>query len=94
MANADGQRVQQSWDNLRERLEKMPHRQKNLPCLKISELPKQRHASENTQNVSELDEDIPELEGEEFPAELNVGDFETEVMVGMDVVLWTESKLR
>jgi len=94
MTNADRQRVQQSWDNLRERLEKMPHRQKNLPCLKISDLPKQRHEATNTPNVFELDEDVPELEGEEFPAELNEGDFETEVMVGMDVVLWTESKLR
>lgn len=95
MANADGKRVQQSWANLREKLEKMPHRQKNLPCLKISELPKQRNDSTNFPVVPDLDEDdVPELQGEEFPAELNVGDFETEVMVGMDVVLWTESKLR
>ena len=32
MSNLEGNRVRQSWDKLRERLEKMPHRQKHLAC--------------------------------------------------------------
>ena len=91
MSSAEGNRVRQSWDRLRERLEKMPHRQKHLACMKIFELPK--HANtDRTQHLpaTEFEEDIPELEGEEFPAELNEGDFESEVLKNMDVVLYTE----
>ena len=38
----------------------------------------------------DLEEVLPELDGEEFPAELNEGDFEEEVFKNMDVVLYTE----
>jgi hypothetical protein len=90
MSGSDAKRVQQSWDNLRERLERMPHRQKNLPCMKISELPKQSNLQAVLPDVPDADEDIPELVGEEFPSELNEGDFENEVKVNMDVILYTE----
>ena len=93
MTNLEGIRVRQSWDNLRERLEKMPHRQKHLPCMKIFELPKQSIRNELQQlndDDLEVDDDLPELHGEEFPAELNIGDFESEILKNMDVVLYTE----
>ena len=90
MSDSDAKRVQQSWDNLRERLERMPRRQKNLPCMKISELPKQSNLQAVLPDVPDVDEVIPELVGEEFPSELNDGDFETEVKVNMDVILYTE----
>ena len=91
MSSLEANRVRQSWDNLRERLEKMPRRQKNLPCMKILELPKQSFKEPIQLPVyDDIEESLPELVGEEFPADLNEGDFEAEIMKSMDVVLYTD----
>ena len=91
MSSSEAIRVRQSWDRLRERLEKKPHRQKNLPPMKILELPKQQNSEQiSIPAIDELEDDLPELGGEEFPSELNEGDFESEVVKNMDLVLYTE----
>merc|ERR1719318_2027114 len=58
--------------------------------MKITELPKQSNLQAVIPDVPDVDEIIPELVGEEFPSELNDGDFEAEVKVNMDVILYTE----
>ena len=92
MPSAKAINVRQSWDNLRERLERKPRRQKNLPSMKISELPSQKRNDQPLDfTVDELeDDDLPELNGEEFPSELNEGEFDSEIVKTMDVVLYTE----
>ena len=78
--------VQTSWDRLLDTLESLPKRGPFFDNMKIEELPKIDDLEFHLEplNAPELLEDelIPELEGEEFPDDLEEGDFEQEVIPG------------
>ena len=88
--------VSSSWDALRSTLEKLPTKRLNLPKLKICDLPKQGHDSppvlpDHFEYVTE--NDLPELKGAIFPETLDEGDFDQDVVNGLDVVCYTKSKV-
>ena len=88
--------VQGSWDNLREKLEKLPTQVAKLKPMNISDLHSQDPSMQFhlPQHFSHLDddEDIPDLEGETFPEELDEADFEEDVKEGLDVLIYTRMK--
>ena len=90
-------RVQGSWDNLREMLEKLPRQAPSLKKMNISDL----HSLDSNipvnlpQHFAHLsqDEKIPDLEGETFPEELDKADFNEDVKEGIDVLIYTREKV-
>ena len=94
MTLSDRIRTSSSWDRLRETLENLPRRAPNLPRLKLLDLPKQERGSHAPSGLPDLDQDVPELMGEVFPAELLESDFSSSIHEGMDVVVYTKSKSR
>ena len=89
--------VQGSWEKLRGKLEKLPSEIESCEGMNISELMSQdpNKLIVIPQHFSHLnqDEDIPDLQGETFPEELNEADFEEEVREGLDVLVYTRTKL-
>ena len=88
-------KVSSSWDALRSTLENLPGKRMNIAKMKISELPKQVLNSqpdlpEHFEYV--IEKEIPELKGDIFPETLDEGDFEEEIIEGLDVVCYTKSK--
>ena len=89
--------VQGSWDRLREKLEKLPSQADVLRKMNIHDL----HSFDSIPQINlphhfahlGQDEIIPDLEGETFPEELNEADFEEDVKEGLDVLIYTRSKL-
>jgi hypothetical protein len=88
-------KVSSSWDALRSTLENLPAKRTNIIKMKIGELPKQDHNSEpvlpdHFEHV--IEKEIPELKGDVFPESLDEGDFDKEVIEGLDVVCYTKTK--
>ena len=89
-------RVSSSWDALRKTLDSLPGRKDSLLKMKIAELPRQ--PTELTPELPEHfaqfvnDSEVPELRGETFPEVISEGDFNAEIVVGADVVVYTKSK--
>ena len=88
--------VQGSWENLREKLEKLPKQARSFKKMVIQDL------SPQDSNISTIlpqhfahlskDEDIPELEGERFPEVLDEADFQEDNREGVDVLIYTRTK--
>ena len=90
-------KVQNSWDKLRDTLENLPGKRMNLEKMRIENLPKQTIAvpleiPEEFQHIK--DKEIPALKGDLFPETLDEGEFEDEIMEGLDVVCYTRSKAK
>jgi hypothetical protein len=89
-------RVSSSWDALRKTLESLPSRKDQLLKMNIAELPKQPTElrpvlpEHFAQFVTESE--VPELRGEVYPEKVAEGDFNAEIVVGADVVIYTKSK--
>ena len=87
--------VSQSWDHLRDQLESLPAKQHNLPKMRLETLPKMKINGE-PQLPDEYEfveeNDVPPLIGEKYPEEVIDGDFDNNIIVGMDVVVYTKSK--
>ena len=83
-----------SWEKLRTVLESLPRRQKNLPPLQLLSFPKQTPGP-RLEVPGYLDqfmvEDIPELTGENCILEPTDGKFETDIVNGMDVAVYTST---
>ena len=95
MTNSDRIKTSNSWDKIRETLESLPRKSPNLPTMKILDFPKQeKDAPASPGGLPDLNQDVPDLVGEVFPAELEESDFSSSILVGMDVVLYTKSKNR
>ena len=85
-------KIQSSWDNLRESLESLPSKIKNLRKMNISDLPTQRER--NTGVSCEVDSDDSEdgtLTGNICPEVIEEGDLEEDIAVGTDLCVYTES---
>lgn len=82
--------VSDSWCRLRETLEGLPKKQKNIPPMKITDLPRISCASmvnlpDEYDFVISDRADLPEISGQVC----EVGLFDTAVRVGLDVVVYT-----
>jgi hypothetical protein len=87
-------RVADSWLRLKENLEKIPKKQNNLPKLKLSDLPKlpareDEELPDEYSFLEEGDQDGPEIEGHVYEEGL----FNTFIKVGIDVSVYTKSKV-
>ena len=90
--------VKSSWDGTLAMLESLPHRLPSFPLMKIAELPRQPPAVTGIDFSSvpiqfqqlAKESDIPELEGEVFLTDAERR--KDEVLVGQDVVVYTESR--
>jgi hypothetical protein len=89
--------VQGSWDNLKEKLEKLPMQAESLQKMNICDLRPQDSdiLTKLPQHFAHLsqDEEIPDLEGETFPEELDEAYFQEDVKEGVDVLIYTRTKL-
>ena len=88
--------VQNSWDRLRENIEKIPTRTDKLKKMKLMEIPTQakdipKSLPAHFSHLSQ-EEIIPDLEGEVFPESLDEADFEEDVKEGLDVLVYSKSK--
>ena len=83
-----------SWENLRTVLENLPKKQDNLTPLRLSSFPKQNPGPrlEVPGYVEQcMGGDIPELIGEHCILEPADGQFEADIVNGMDVAVYTSS---
>ena len=87
-------KVSTSWDHLRDQLESLPVRQHNLPKMRLETLPKMRITEPRLPDEYEFVEEseIPQLIGEKYPEEALDGVFDNNIIVGMDVVVYTKSQ--
>ena len=89
-------KISSSWEALRKTLESLPNRKDNLPKMKIADFPKQAEepAPEIPEHVAQFVQDttVPELKGETWPGILTEGDFNAEVALDADIVVYTKSK--
>ena len=89
--------VQGSWDNLREKLEKLPIQAKSFKKMEIHDLsPLDSNIPTSLpQYFAHLsqDEDIPDHEGEKFPDVLEEADFQEDNREGVDVLIYTRTKI-
>ena len=84
--------VSQSWSRLREELEGLPKMKKNLPPMKLSELPKmlveaEKSIPDHYEFVEEDRDNLPEILGKVFEQGL----FDANIKPGLDVIVYTRS---
>lgn len=91
LSTTDQKRVTKSWQNLRTWLEKLPRQKKNLPPMKILDLPKQEDVVPLVPDHLMEQEDVSELTGDRYPKVVEDADFgREEDKLGMDVVVYTD----
>ena len=85
--------ISTSWDRLRDKLENLPNRSENFPKMKLKDLPKQLpEVLQVPDYLMDGDEDGIELTGDKYPENIDEGDLDSEISVGMDVCVYTEEK--
>ena len=90
----DRQEAEVSWERLRTKLENLPKKRDNLPPMKLSSLPRvSPRPNPLIPNYLEpvLNEEVPELVGEHIILEPIEGQFDVEIMPGMDVAVYSHS---
>ena len=88
-------KVSAEWDSLLDKLESLPAKQNNLPKLRLETLPKLSASAEAVlpDEYEFVEEnEVPPLLGEVFPVEAEESCFDGNVVIGMDVVVYTQSK--
>ena len=89
-------RISSSWDALRKTLESLPARSNNLLKMRISDLPRQlpEKEAELPEHVAQfvVEHVVPDLRGDILPEVIAEGDFNTEIVEGADIVVYTRSK--
>ena len=86
--------VSQSWERLRKKIESLPERSENFPKMKLNDLPRLvREPLHVPDHLMEEEEDADnELTGDIYPEDVTDGDVDSEISLGMDVCIYTESK--
>ena len=87
--------ISDSWYKLKETLEGLPKKQKNLPKMRITDLPKLSLTTPEVRLPDEYEfvindkQNLPEISGKvcEF------GLFDTVIKIGLDIVVYTKSKV-
>jgi hypothetical protein len=85
-------KAEASWEKLRTVLENLPKKQKNLPTLRLSSLPKQNPELQPLvpDHLEQfMREDIPDLVGEHCNVETSFGKFQMDIQPTMDVSVYT-----
>ena len=90
-------RVSASWEALRKTLDALPGMKDNLLKMKIDSFPKQVDEPnpvipDHLGQFLPDDERIPQLRGELYPVDVSEGNFNLEVAVDADVVVYTKEK--
>ena len=84
-----------SWERLRSVLENLPKKRLNLPPLKLTNLPKQNPAvqAKIPEYLEQIlnQEDTPDLIGEHCILDPSEGQFDVDILQGMDVAVFTHS---
>ena len=85
--------VSSSWDKLRDQLESLPGKQNNLPKMRLETLPKMNNSDPQLPDEYEFVEEneVAPLIGDIFHEEAIDGVFESNIIVGMDVVVYTKT---
>ena len=86
-------KVADSWLKLKDSLERIPRMQENLTKMKLADLPKismelEQELPDEYSFAADDDDERPEIEGDVYEEGL----FETYIRVGLDVVIYTESR--
>ena len=84
--------VLSSWDRLRDKIERLPRKAEGILKMNISSLPKQRYEALPIPDYLIENDNDTELEGDLLPEEISEGDFDSEIAVDMDVVVYTMEK--
>jgi hypothetical protein len=85
-------KAEASWEKLRTVLENLPKKQKNLPPLRLSSLPKQNPELQPVvpDHLEQfMRDDIPDLVGEHCNVETSLGKFQMDIQQTMDVAVYT-----
>ena len=91
LSTTDQKRVTKSWEKLRTWLENLPKQKKNLPTMKILDLPKQKPVVPLVPDHLMEEEDVSELTGDRYPEVVEDAEFDREKdKVGMDVVVYCD----
>ena len=93
LGKEEQKRVRLSWDRLRDSLESLPRRKKNLGKMEIFNLPKQSElmAPPVPDHLKPV-EPVQELTGDKYPEVIEEGEFSKEIAEDMDVVVYTNDK--
>ena len=85
--------ISSSWDKLRDSIECLPNRSKNFPKMKLDELPQQPAEVMQVPDYLLVDEDEGmELTGHKYPEQVDEGDLDSDLEVGMDVAIYTDEQ--
>ena len=82
-----------SWAALKKTLEALPIRKDSMPKMDLNNLPK-RSWKETEESNLDVEEEIRDIEGVFHEDDVCEGDVDDEVVVGMDVCVYTNSKIR
>ena len=88
-------KVSADWDLLIDQLESLPGKQHNLPKMRLETLPRMIAAPEpDLPDEYEFVEEneLPPLIGDVYHEEAEDGSFDTNIVVGMDVIVYTQSQ--
>ena len=89
-------KVSSDWENLINQLESLPRKQHNLPKLRLEMLQGIRTGRDDPELPDEYEfveeKEEPPLLGDVYHEDAEDGVFENNVICGMDVVVYTESK--
>ena len=78
------------WDRLRENLDALPRKSRNLEKMILTDFPEQREDVMTVPSELRVAEETPELRGDLFPEEICDGHIEDEAAVNMDVCIYTQ----
>ena len=88
-------KVSMEWDSLLDKLESLPAKQNNLPKMRLETLPKLSTSVEAVlpDEYEFVEEnEIPPLMGDIFHVDAEESCFDANVVIGMDVIVYTKSK--
>ena len=84
-------KITASWDRLRDSLESLPRRSNNCLKMKLEDLIKQIPEVLHVPDYLMEQEDTgTELTGDKYPENIDDGDLDAEICVGMDICVYTE----
>ena len=88
-------KVSSDWDNLINKLESLPVKQHTLPKMRLETLPRMK-VTENPQLPDEYEfveeDEVPPLIGDVYQEDAVISVFENNVILGMDIIVYTRSK--
>ena len=92
----DRMKVQTSWDNLRKKIENIPYQIDKLIKMDLTNLPVQCSDTHVVipDHLAHLnkEDNIKDLEGDTFPESLDEADFNEDLKVGLDVLIYSNIK--